>query len=389
MCATICETARGHCIVTTMGMNRSLLPWMLVTAALGFAPPAAARRTPTRHPRSGLQRAAALVPEPTSPAAEPLDAPADSAVTTFEALIQTATPLVDLQTLLISPTGGCNDIVSSIDRARCEASRAFLRRTLPQRTLASFGGDPGVLRVSEFDADIKGYHVSVSGCLACARPLPAGNQNDPFYVTLKVPARGDSLRDAVEINRSTASFENEAEARAWWTQTEGNLRVQFVFQPTLAEWTHSFGHGYAMKLLGFRVFNRCTREILVSRPPSSGIVDSALTDGCLQNPPAAHAEVARPVDEPKSALSAQDLSGAMSAIRPQVFACFDRFKVPGRAIFDYTVLGNGSVQSVRLDGVFAGTPSASCLLEAARSARFPHFAGVQQRFSYPFFLRAQ
>jgi hypothetical protein len=376
-----------------MRMKQPRLGWILVTLALGSSAPAAARSAPRAHSRSGLRRASALVPENPGPATDgAADAgvvPAeDAAAAAFEDLMQTALPLVDLQTLLIPPTGGCEDSAGSIDRARCEASRAFLRRTLPEHTLWTYGGDPQVLRVSAFDAAIKGYHVSTAGCLACAKPIPSGNLGEPRYITLKVPAGGESLRDAVEINRSTAGFENEGEATAWWNQSDGNLRVQFVFRPTPTEWTHALGRGYAMRLLGFRVFNRCTREILLSVPPSHGLADSALSVGCLQNPRPARTEVARPADELASALSAQDLSGAMSAIRPQIFACFDRFKVPGRALFDYIVLGNGSVQSVRLEGVFAGTPTSGCLLEAARNARFPRFSTAQQRFSYPFFLRA-
>jgi hypothetical protein len=77
----------------------------------------------------------------------------------------------------------------------------------------------------------------------------------------------------------------------------------------------------------------------------------------------------------------------MSAIRPDAFACFGKFKVPGRADLDFAVARNGSVSEVRVSGAFSGTPTGSCLVEAAERAHFPTSARGRQRFSYPFFLR--
>lgn len=367
-----------------------ILLLMLAVAPLSTVTHVAARPASARHSRTGLRRASTTVlPEESSSPAPDATPAIESSASSFEELMRTAEPLADLATLLIPPSGGCLEDAASIERARCEASRAFLRRTLPQRTFWVFGDDSDVLRVSPFDATIKGYHLSTAGCLACAKPLPTGNAGESRYVTLRLPGEGASLREAVEINRSAAGFETEAEASSWWRQADGNLRVQFVFQPALAEWTQAVGRGYAMRLLGFRVFNRCTHDVLVSRPPSTGTVDVGLTEGCLQNPSGPDTTGPSSTGPVRSALSAQDLAGAMSAIRPQVFACFDRFKVPGRAQLGYVVLGNGSVQSVRLEGMFMGTPTGDCVLEAARNARFPAFSAPRQRFDYPFFLRAQ
>jgi hypothetical protein len=81
------------------------------------------------------------------------------------------------------------------------------------------------------------------------------------------------------------------------------------------------------------------------------------------------------------------IAQSMGRIRGQVFACFERFRVPGVAPLTYEVAGNGTVQSVKLGGALSGTPSGDCITEAARAARFPRFDGPVQTFTYPFFLR--
>ena len=71
----------------------------------------------------------------------------------------------------------------------------------------------------------------------------------------------------------------------------------------------------------------------------------------------------------------------------RVFACFEKYRVPGLAQFDFAVAGNGTVNTVRLSGAFFGTPTGACLLDAAKDARFPRFSRERQQFVYPFFLR--
>ena len=48
------------------------------------------------------------------------------------------------------------------------------------------------------------------------------------------------------------------------------LRAEFLFQPADAEWSFGPSRGYALKFVGGRVFNRCTGEVLASKPPSDG-----------------------------------------------------------------------------------------------------------------------
>ncbi|MBC8132623.1 MAG: hypothetical protein H7X95_06550 [Deltaproteobacteria bacterium] len=330
-----------------------------------------------------------------SPRAESVEATETGAgeAANFESLLRAAGPMADLGTLLAPLSGTCDGgdgDKRELDRVRCRSTRAYLRKAIPRRSFWAMGEDPAVISVSEFDAAIKGYHLSIAGCLACTRPITVGRTKEQRLITLKVPTKAaESLRAAVEVSRNSVGFDSLSEAKAWLEQSRPALRTQFVFRAAETEWTFGASRGYAMTLLGLRVFNRCTGEILISRPPSASVVDVAtLEDGCRQRGASAASSPAPAADANVPAqLSKNDISTAMNEIRPQVFACFEKFKVPGLAQFDFVVAGNGTVNGVRLSGAFFGTPTGTCLLDAAKNARFPRFAKERQQFVYPFFLR--
>lgn len=321
-------------------------------------------------------------PAAAAPAANP------NAPTTFESLVRAAVPMADLGTLLGPFAGKCDGERRDIDRMRCRTARAYLRKTIPQKSFWTVVDDPETLTVSEYDAGIKGYHLSVSGCLACTRPVLVGRTDERRLITVKAPDKAaTTLRAAVELNKSSMGFDNLPEAKDWFEQNRVDLRTQFVFRPADSEWTFGANRGYAMTLLGMRVFNRCTGEVVVSRPASTRNVDPAgLDEGCTDREGRDDAAAAKAPDLPAE-LTRRDITAAMNAIRPQVFACFEKFKVPGLAQFDFTVAGNGTVSGIRLTGAFFGTPTGTCLLEAAQNAHFPRFARERQQFVYPFFLR--
>jgi hypothetical protein len=279
---------------------------------------------------------------------------------------------------------------------RCRTARAYLRKAIPQRSFWAVVDDPDTLSVSEYDGAIKGYHLSVSGCLACARPVVVGRTNEQRLITVKAPEKAPdkapnreagTLRAAVEINKSSVAFDSLPEAKSWFAHSRLELRTQFVFRPSDTEWTFGADRGYAMTLLGMRVFNRCSGEVLVSRPVSTRNVDiPGIDEGCRRHDSKSDAPAPKDDDLPAE-MTRRDITASMNNIRPQVFACFEKFKVPGLAQYDFVIAGNGTVSSVRLSGAFFGTPTGVCLLEAAQNARFPRFSRERQQFVYPFFLR--
>ena len=182
----------------------------------------------------------------------------------------------DVATLLSSFVERCTGEKRDLDRARCRATTAYLRRSLPKRTFAFVTDDPAVIAVSDYDAAVKGYHVALAGCVACTKPITVGRSGEPRLVTVKVPDKdAETLTKAVSLSRNTFGFDSLAEAKQWLDSERPFLRAEFLFQPDAGstEWTFAGKSGVALKLLGARIYNRCTGDVLVSKPPSTGIAD--------------------------------------------------------------------------------------------------------------------
>ena len=181
----------------------------------------------------------------------------------------------------------CDGETRDIDRARCRATTAYLRQTLPQRTFAFTTDEPGVVAVSDYDASVKGYHVALAGCVACTNPITIGKAKEPRLVTLKVPDKdADSLIKAVSLSRNTFGFDSLADAKRWLDTERPFLRAEFLFQPQIVgdDWTFGANRGVALKLVG-----RARLQPLHGR--RAGV--EAAVDG-LGRPPGARATRTRP-----------------------------------------------------------------------------------------------
>lgn len=335
-----------------------------------------------------------------SPAAA-ADAPKPAEPTgSYETIGQGAVRTNDVATLMASFVERCTGEKRDLDRARCRATTAYLRRALPRRTFAFVTDDPAVIAVSDYDAAVKGYHVALAGCVACGKPIAVGRAGEPRLVTLKVPEKdAESLIKGVALSRNTFGFDSLAEAKQWLETERPFLRAEFLFQPEAGstEWTFAGQQGVALKLLGARVYNRCTGDVLVSKPPSTGIADRPTPGHEDPTCSGARSQVAKArgaggdgtaaADEVPAQLTKALIADAMAKIRPQVFACYKKFQTPGTLELTYLVAGNGTVQSVAVGAAYAGTPTGQCVLEVAKDARFPSFKLEQQKFTYPFFLR--
>ena len=88
----------------------------------------------------------------------------------------------------------------------------------------------------------------------------------------------------------------------------------------------------------------------------------------------------------ETGLTKTQIRGAMRRVLPQVRSCYDKYQVPGRVDVRFNVQPSGNTQP-RVVGTFAGTPTGFCVLHAARTARFPSFAGPALSFVYPFQLK--
>jgi hypothetical protein len=335
-----------------------------------------------------------LVPVAARAGDEAAEAPAPvapAAAETYESLAKGATRTHDVATLLGPFIDRCDAEKSLVERARCRTTQAYLRAALPSRTFSTPADDPAVISVSEYDAGIKGYHVSLAGCIACTKPVVVGRARERRFITLREPLKdAESLPKAVEVSKNTLGFDSLVDAKKWLTGVRPLLRAEFLFQPADAEWSFGPSRGYALKLVGSRIFNRCTGEVLVSKPPSTGLAELPTgargDEACLGGGAAADASEGDDLKLPEE-LPREAIANAMTLIRPQVFACYEKFKEPGTAELSYIVAGNGMVQSIRVGGSFDGTPTGECVLDAGKNAHFPRFQAPRQQFTYPFFLR--
>ena len=312
---------------------------------------------------------------------------------TYEALASGATRTRDVATLLGVFVDRCDAEKREVERARCRTTQAYLRGVLPKRTFVTAAEDPAVIAVSEYDAGVKGYHVSLAGCIACTKPVALGRARERRFITLREPQKdAETLPKAVEVSKSTLGFDSLVDAKKWLEKVRPFLRAEFLFQPADVEWSFGPSRGYALKFVGGRVFNRCTGEVLASQPPSTGLAalpaGSREDEACLLGG-GSSAGGAGDVQDLKlpEELPREAIADAMTLIRPQVFACYEKFKEPGTAQLTYVVASNGMVQSIRIGGSFDGTPTGECVLDAGKNAHFPPFKAARQQFSYPFFLR--
>jgi hypothetical protein len=359
----------------------SLLPLALVALmgapTIAWAQPGSAQRSPSREGAGTL---------PGSP---------NTIDTSFEKLARGAVRTQDVATLLAPFIDSCGGDMRELDRARCRSTTAYLRQKLPQQTFIIDSNDPAAVDVSGYDAAAKGYHLALAGCLACTEPMSIGNRHEPRFVTLARPDKSaGSLAAGVQVSKSTVAFDDFAAAKRWAEVEKPFLRAEFLFQPQAegSDFTVGMAPGIALKLIGARVYNRCTGEILVSKPPSTGFADRPPPGH--QDPACARAGQPQPMTDEELAadrrpdeLSKVAINDVMEKIRPRFYDCYQQFHIPGALVLSYVVGGNGTVQSVQVGSTFAGTPTGSCAMEVAKDMRFPAFKKERQEFKYLFFLR--
>jgi hypothetical protein len=86
-------------------------------------------------------------------------------------------------------------------------------------------------------------------------------------------------------------------------------------------------------------------------------------------------------------LTRKQVSDGMQPVKPQISACFEKFKVPGTAEVKLTIESTGRVSQVMVSGKFAKKPTGACVEDAVKTAVFPAFEGAPMTLDYPFMLK--
>ena len=160
--------------------------------------------------------------------------------------------------------------------SRCRSTTTYLgSKKLPQQKFIAESNDPAAIEVSGYDGAAKGYHLSLAGCIACSEPMPIGSHREPRFVTLAKPDKSAAwkLAAGVPVSKSTVAFDDFAAAKHWAEMEKPFLRAEFLFQPQAegSDFTVGMAPGISLMLVGARVFNRCTGEILVSEVVVDGV----------------------------------------------------------------------------------------------------------------------
>jgi hypothetical protein len=343
-----------------------------------------------------------------------VDAPIKPRVTgppgSFEALLGAAEDIGDLARTLEPFTELCNED-RDMTRRQCEVVRAYLRNVLQRRTFRS-DVETGALMVGPYVQKQGGRTVTLRGCVACSQPV-AGDRR--HLVTVRPPAKvtAEELK-GLDVTTLKVPHPSAHVGELWERDVGSKLRAEFIGKlgpvwtqrtgkgkvprkgaaPAKGGWDDGSGEirGLAMNLLGYRVYNRCTGDVLVSSPKAAFKVPVPANQPDCPKPEVKVAASQPGVRQPDPSwpyvLSVGEIRRSMDAVRGQVRACYLQFQIPGTAELEIDIGGlDGNVLGVKILGKFEDTPTGDCVTSALGAARFQNFRATAMKVPYNFYLQ--
>jgi hypothetical protein len=147
----------------------------------------------------------------------------------------------------------------------------------------------------------------------------------------------------------------------------------------IESWKEGGAEGYRVEVLGFRVSDPCTGEVLWANPPAADLSPAA--DACTQG---AAGTGAAPVPD---RVGQGDVRAALAPALRKARGCFRTYGVPGTATFAITFGQDGTIAELSQEGDFVDTPTGACLKRAVTGTRFPASRRAKTRIRYPIVLR--
>jgi hypothetical protein len=339
---------------------------------------------------------------PPLPSAAAIAAPPGS----YEALLATTQEIGNLARTLEPFTELCQE-EQDMTRRQCEVVRGYLREAL--RTRAFRGTvETGALAISPYRLKQGGRTVTLRGCVACQKPVVGDVKH---LVTVRPPARLGVEPKGLDITTLKIAHASAHVAEIWQDEVGSKLEVELLYklgpgwtQKAARLWPGRTGkdgpppadsagevRGLGLSLLGYRIFNRCTGDVLASSPKSAGRVAVVRGPDCPAlelDVPVTQPAVRQPNPRWPYVLSVGDIRRTMDSVRGQVYACYLQFQIPGDVDLEIDVGGlDGNVLGVKLTGKLEDTPTAECITSAVGMARFPNFRAASMKIPYSFFLR--
>jgi hypothetical protein len=306
---------------------------------------------------------------------------------TFDAIAADAT-WVDrggLPGLLWAVAGACDD-GDDLARRQCRVVRDARVRRLAGRALI-VPGDAGAVVVGAWDDKKKSAALTVTGCVACVEPVALGAGR--YYIVSKKAAptfHGGVARGATVVE-TARTFRTEQELTRWRTDVLPRLRTELVIRIDVdgAAWQHGDKRGVSVTVLGARVADPCSGDVIAASPKATRApVDRA---ACGDDDADADPHAAKRAADVPDELSSAMIKAAMKPVRAAADVCFGRYGKTGDAKLQVTVAADGSVIAIEQTGDFVGSATGACIEEAARAARFPRTRKAKHSFRYPISLR--
>lgn len=321
-----------------------------------------------------------------------LVAPSVAQAKTFEQALKKARGVTRLSQVIGPFLQRCGQGASLRD-IQCRAIRSRMQYRVRRTT---FRTTVPAVRVGKYDNARLRFPVSVVGCLTCARAArldPALYGKQKWYVTTGRPARfgvkgGRPEFGGIELAKIPQPV-GPSQVETWMKTVVPNLKVQMIYRVDGTRWAQGSAKGLAVKLVGFRLFNQCTGQVLASKPPSAGRASVHRSASCGVPARRVAARVAPRRRALPSRLGPHDILRGMKRLDALVQQCYDQYQVPGLAEVKVSVLGKtGRIATVKVLGKFRGSPTTgTCLRNAVKKARFPLFRARKMVFRYRWYLR--
>lgn len=300
---------------------------------------------------------------------------------TFESIAETANPVKRLDDVVWAFVGAC-DKGDDVQQRQCRLVRDKRAAQLVGAFLL-VDADSSALELAKWSRQKKSTGVTVSSCIRCAGIDVEGKH---YFLTGGQPRfEGQKLRTTV-LHDSSKTFNDEASATAFAKGLD-NAHVQLIVKvPASPKWSTGGKLGMAFEVVAWRVAQACDGAIVASSP-ASGPMDpdkSKCGGAAVVSDPANTGSVPEKLPE---ALTGAMIKAAMQPVLDAANACFQRYKVTGKAKLVMQVAADGSVLEYTQEGELVGTPTATCIDTAAKKVTFPRTQKPKTKVGFPIVLR--
>lgn len=304
----------------------------------------------------------------------------------------------DLAAILWSYTVACEGIDNDFARRQCAGLRKARQEQLARRTFR-MSGDRLAFSARDYDEARKGVEFKLYSCLACGKAVLVEGSEFHVLGTGERTVFGTAVLGPVMRNAWVKAADAGA-AAAWKSDAVPRLRTEFVFRIPEKEqmWKQGQVQGFVVEILGFRVYDPCTGEIIAAQPRAVPLTRDPRTctgqdllalrraeDEARKAEEAAR-EAARGPVLPEQ-LTPQDIQEALKPALAKAQECFAIYGVAGEGNFSITIDASGVVTGLAQQGYFADTPTGDCIADEVKKAVFPKTRKASTTVEYPFVLQ--